>query len=140
MSYHHFLEGLHTRLAELGWQDVRPSYGFVLLAARDAPITQTQITALMGTTKQAASVLVAGMEHAGYLRRTGAGHDGRVKALALTPRAHELLDVVEAVYAELEAQWADVIGRPAVETIRDGLRAALESTHGGVLPGIRPTK
>jgi DNA-binding MarR family transcriptional regulator len=140
MSYHHFLEGLHSRLAELGWHDVRPSYGFVLLAARDAPITQMEIAALMGTTKQAASVLVAGMEQAGYLRRTGAASDGRVKSFGLTERARELLDVVEAVYAELEARWADVIGRPALEDIRRDVQAALEATHGGVLPGIRPTK
>ena len=39
MAYYHFVDALHTRLAELGWDDVRPAYGFVLLAARHASLT-----------------------------------------------------------------------------------------------------
>lgn len=140
MSYHHFLENLHTRLVEFGWLDVRPSYGFVLLAARDAPTTPTGIASLMGTTKQAASVLVAAMQQAGYLQRAGGTQDGRVKSVELTPRARELLRVVEHIYADLESQWAGVIGAPALETVRRDLRTALEATNGGALPGIRPTK
>jgi hypothetical protein len=31
------IDGLHTRLATRGWSDVRPAFGFVLLAARRAP-------------------------------------------------------------------------------------------------------
>ncbi len=140
MAYHHMVEALHGRLAELGWQDVRPSYGFVLLAAREHPITPREVAALMGTTKQAASVLVTGMEQAGLLERGRTAADGRVKSLALTARARDLLGVVEGVYAELEAEWADVIGRPHVEAIRRDLQVALLAMHGGSLPGIRPTR
>lgn len=139
MAYHHFLDNLHTRLPALGWHDVRPSYGFVLLAARNAPTTATEVAQLMGTSKQAASVLVMAMHDAGYLQRATAARDGRLKAVELTPRARELLEVVEGIYADLESQWADVIGAPALEAVRRDVRTALEATNGGVLPGIRPT-
>lgn len=140
MAYHHFVDGLHTRLAELGWHDVRPSYGFVLLFARDAPTTPTEIAALLGVTKQAASVLVASMQRAGYLEQVDGPRDGRVKSVALSARARELLGVVESIYADLESRWAEVVGTQAVEAMRRDLRTALEVTHGGALPDIRPTQ
>jgi DNA-binding MarR family transcriptional regulator len=112
----------------------------VLLAARAHPVTPKEVAVLMGTTKQAASVLVARMEAAGYLQPAGATSDGRVKTVGLTARAHDLLGVVEGIYADLEREWAQVLGAHRLETIRADLRRALESGHGGRLPGIRPTK
>jgi DNA-binding MarR family transcriptional regulator len=102
MAYYHFVEALHRRLDEAGWHDVRASYGFVLLAARHHSITPKQVAELMGTTKQAASVLVSRMQDAGYLEPAPSIPDGRVKAVALTSRARELLGVVEGIYADLE--------------------------------------
>jgi DNA-binding MarR family transcriptional regulator len=139
MAFHHFVDGLHERLAEQGWSDVRPSYGFVLLAAREGPTTPGEIARLLGVTKQAASVLVAQMQQIGYLEAAASPGDGRVKAVTLTARAGELLGVVEQIYGELESGWAEVIGRDAVEAVREHVRAALEGTHEGKLPGVRPT-
>lgn len=137
MAYAQFIDSLHERLAERGWRDVRPAYGFVLLAARADSTTPTEVAALMGTTKQAASALVAAMEQAGYLERREQAADGRVKRVALTPLARELLVVVEGIYADLEAEWAAVVGRSRLETVREVLRTVLESAHGGELPGVR---
>ena len=139
MAYHQLIEGLHSRLVERGWHDVRPSYGFVLLAARHAPTTPKEIAAVMGTTKQAASALVTSMEAAGYLEARAGSADGRVKRVALTPRARRLLVVVEGIYADLEAEWAGVVGGDAVEAVRTTVRDALLATNGGTLPGVRPT-
>jgi DNA-binding MarR family transcriptional regulator len=140
MAYYHFVEALHRRLDEAGWHDVRPSYGFVLLAARDQPITPRQVAELMGTTKQAASVLVSRMQDAGYLQPARSTSDGRVRAVTLTSRSRELLGVVESIYADLESEWAGVLGGRRLETLRGDLLTALRASHGGRLPGIRPTK
>ena len=35
IAYRLLIDGLHDRLQAQGWTDVRPAYGFVLLAARD---------------------------------------------------------------------------------------------------------
>jgi DNA-binding MarR family transcriptional regulator len=140
MAYYHFVEALHRRLDEAGWHDVRASYGFVLLAARQQPITPKQVAELMGTTKQAASVLVSRMQDAGYLEPAPSTPDGRVKAVALTSRARELLRVVEGIYADLEGEWGRVLGGRRLEALRGDLLAALRAGHDGHLPGIRPTK
>lgn len=142
MAFRHLIDELHARLAARGWAAMRPPYGFVLVAASQGPLTGAAIAELMGTTKQAASKLVDAMEAEGYVRREAGEADGldrRSKAVALTDRGRRLLDDVEAIYAELEAEWAGVVGRPRVEAMRDDLLAVMRAAHGGHLPPIRPT-
>ena len=66
IAYRLLIDGLHDRLQAQGWTDVRPPYGFVLLAARDQPASVTGLASLMGMTKQAASKLVEAMVAGGY--------------------------------------------------------------------------
>jgi DNA-binding MarR family transcriptional regulator len=139
MAYRYLVEQLHERLVERGWTDVRPAFGFALLAARDGGTTVTDLATLMGTTKQAASKLVATMVDAGYLEQRSAAADGRQRPLHLTRRGRRLLDAVEEIYAELEAEWAGVIGAPAVSRMRRDLAAAIAASHDGELPPVRPT-
>jgi DNA-binding MarR family transcriptional regulator len=139
IAYRSLIDGLHERLRDRGWTDVRPAFGFVLLAVRDAPATSTQLAALMGTTKQAASKLVDTMVASGYVHRGVAADDGRQRPVDLTPRGRELLAVVERVYAELEREWADVIGTADVERLRRDLVLLLSTADNGTLPPVRPT-
>lgn len=138
IAYRSLVDGLHEELRARGWDDVRPAYGFVLLATRDAPTTVTGLTALLGTTKQATSKLVDNMEAAGYVRRVAADGDGRRRPVHLTGRGAELLATVEEIYGELESAWADAIGAKAVERLRRDLVEVLAATHGGQLPPVRP--
>jgi DNA-binding MarR family transcriptional regulator len=139
MAYRDLVEGLHERLRERGWQDVRPVFGFVLLAARDQPITTTEVAELIGATKQAASKLAGVMIEAGYLAQGESSSDGRQRPLRLTPRGHRLLAAVEAIYEELEADWAEHIGATAVDRLRRDLTRAVTAAHDGKLPPVRPT-
>jgi len=139
IAYRSLIDGLHERLREQGWDDVRPAYGFVLLAARDGT-TATELAGLMGVTKQAASKVVDAMLEAGYVRRAVEGDDGdaRRRPIELSARGGELLATVESIYADLEDRWADVIGRDHLERLRADLVAVL-STPDGALPPVRPT-
>jgi DNA-binding MarR family transcriptional regulator len=139
MAYRLLIDGLHERLRDRGWYDVRPAFGFVLLAARDVPTTATDLGVLMGTSKQAASKLVDVMEEAGYVSRAVGADDGRQRLVGLTRRGEQLLAAVEAIYAELESDWAGAIGEPGVERIRRDLVRVLTRAHGGELPPVRPT-
>jgi DNA-binding MarR family transcriptional regulator len=140
IAYRDLIDALHERLAKRGWTDVRPSFGFVLLAARDAPTTTTELAALMGTTKQAASKLAASMLEAGYLvdapREVA---DGRIRPLQLSVSGTKLLAAVEELYAELEAEWARIIGGNSLERLRRDLTRVIVASHGGALPAVRPT-
>ena len=139
MAYRQLIDGLHSRLPAAGFTDVRPSYGFVLLAVRDRPTTIVDLAALLGVTKQAASKLVGAMHDAGYVRRTTTAADARAKNIELAPRGVELLSAVEAIYSELESEWAAAIGRPSLDRMRDDLSNVLLVAGGGRLPEVRPT-
>ena len=138
IAYRHLVVGLHERLVARGWRDVRPHYGYVLLACRDNPTTSGELATLLGVSKQAASKLVDGMVEASLVRRTMSRSDSRAKLVALTPRGRRLLAVVEEIYAELETDWDSVVGRPTVAAVRNGLVTVLTAAYGGVLPPVRP--
>lgn len=139
MALNSLIDDLHARLAASGFDDVRPAFGFVLLAARKQSVTAKEIAAQNGTSKQAATKLLALMESCNYLRRAPSGSDGRERPFELTPRGRKLLVRVEAIYRELEAEWARVIGSVGVEGVRSGVTRALRARHGGSLPPVRPT-
>lgn len=139
MAYRTLIEDLHEALRERGWTDVRPAFGFVLLAAREQPVTITDIAAAMGTTKQAASKLVDNMATAGYVERTDHHADARAWVVKLTARGRRLLATVEDIYVELERGWAKVLGEARVERLRNDLVRVLLDRHAGELPPVRPT-
>jgi DNA-binding MarR family transcriptional regulator len=139
IAYRLLIDGLHDRLQTMGWTDVRPAFGFVLLAARDRPTTSTELAALMGTTKQASSKLVDTMVASGYVRRGVGAVDTRQRPLHLTARGRKLLTAVEQIYVDLEREWTDVIGVPNVDRMRRDLVRVLSATNDGELPPVRPT-
>ena len=139
MAYRQLIDRLHERLAAEGYTDVRPTFGYVLLAVRDGPTTGADIALLLGVTKQAASKLVDAMEQGGYVRRQTHGDDARAKEIAITVRGRRFLVTVESIYRDLEAEWAEVTSKKRVEALRDDLRTIVEAAHDGQLPAVRPT-
>jgi DNA-binding MarR family transcriptional regulator len=141
MAYRQLIDELHRRLAESGYDDVRPaSFGYVLLAVRDGPTTGADVAQLLGVTKQAASKLIDGIERGGYVKRSTHEDDARAKAIEITVRGRKFLTTVEAIYTDIEADWAGITSRKRVEAIRRDLRLIVEAGHGGQLPPVRPTR
>jgi DNA-binding MarR family transcriptional regulator len=136
IGYRLLIDGLHDRLRARGWTDVRPAFGFVLLAARDQPTSVSELAEVMGTTKQAASKLVEAMVTAGYVQRGTDARDGRQRPVHLTSRGQELLHSVEGIYTELEQEWADAIGAAHLQRMRRDLVRVL--SRSGELPPVRP--
>lgn len=137
VGYRTLIENLHVELRSRGWTDIRPAYGFVLLAAREKTAV-SDLATLMGMTKQAASKLVDGMVEAGYLQRSTAERDGRRKELGLTGRGQALLAAVDSIYRDLEQRWAHVVGEDRVERLRGDLEDLLLDPATGRLPPVRP--
>lgn len=139
MAYRELVDGLHERLRARGYADVRPAYGYVLLAVRERPRTGVELAELLGVTKQAAAKLIETMEAGGYVTRAPHGEDARAKLVTLTREGKKFLGVVEAIWAELEAEWSVVTSERRVEALRNDLTAILRAAHGGALPPVRPT-
>lgn len=130
------LDALHSRLAERGWPAVGQGYGFVLLGVRGQAMTVTDIAALLGVTKQAASKVVAQMKRDGLVDSVPHPSDSRAILVEITPRGSEFLATVEEIYAELEAEWAAHIGQERLDAMRADLTSLLAGD--GQLPPIRP--
>jgi DNA-binding MarR family transcriptional regulator len=139
IAFRSLLDRVHERLLEQGYPDVRSGYGYVLLAARDRPLTGNEVAQLMGMTKQAASKLIEAMEAGSYLERYDNPDDARSKLLRIAPKGRRLLATVESIYGELEEQWAEAIGPRALKKLRTDLTKALHAMHDGALPPVRPT-
>jgi DNA-binding MarR family transcriptional regulator len=138
MSLGAVVDELHDRLEQRGWERTRPLWGFVLLAIRDEPRSVSQIGLLLGTSKQAAAKVVAGLEDARLVERAADQSDRRATVVRLSRRGRRFLADVERVYAEIEADWAAAIGERRLAGIRRGLAAALAAHYGAERPPIRP--
>jgi DNA-binding MarR family transcriptional regulator len=134
------VEGLHERLAERGWTEVRHSWGFVIGRLMSGPSTVSDLAAFLGVSKQAASKTVEHMEAHGLVRVSPYPGDGRRKAVELTPDGERFRRDVEAIYAEVEASWAATIGAQTMERIRERLTAAIVAMNDGTLPPPAPLK
>jgi DNA-binding MarR family transcriptional regulator len=139
MALRSMIDELHARLVDHGHSDLRPAFGFVLNRVRDGGATVVGIAELLGVTKQAASKIVDAMAEAGLVRRAPHGNDGRAKLVVLTDAGAEFLRTAESIYAEIEEEWAAIVGRAHVDTMRADLLKVLRATHDGKLPPIRPT-
>lgn len=137
IAYRQLITDLHTELAEQGWTDIRPAYGFALLALRDGPLPGSELGALLGMTKQASSKLIDALVEAGYVRRLPSYGDARVRPVELTDRGGELLMASETIYRSLESRWSEIIGSDRLEALRGDLVAVL-SQRDGQLPPVRP--
>ena len=139
MSLRWMIDELHRRLAARGWRGVRPAYGFVLLAVRAGPTTPVELAAALDVSKQAASKVADAMVADGLLTKVVDEHDTRRRRLALSARGERLLAEVEAIYVELEREWAATIGEAGVAETRSRLTRVLRAAHGGALPTIKPS-
>ncbi len=78
------------------------------------------------------------MAAAGYVQQTVAADDARRRLVALTPRGASLLRDVEAIYDELERDWASTIGADGVTRLRADLISVLTGNGTRGLPQVRP--
>ena len=137
IAYRQLITDLHGELARRGWNDVRPAYGFALLALREGPLSSGELGVLMGMTKQASSKLVGALVDAGYARRGESIGDARIRPVELTDRGRDLQRTAERIYTELEDRWADVIGQDRLAALRADL-ISVTSDEDGELPPVRP--
>ena len=137
VGYRVLVDGLHEELPRRGWSDVRPAFGFVLLALRDSPVALRALPGVLGTSKQAVSKLVDAMVAAGYVERDTDPDDARAKRVRLSDRGRRLLAAVEEVYADLERDWAAVLGEERLAGLRSDLTTVLSAAAGGRLPPVR---
>jgi DNA-binding MarR family transcriptional regulator len=127
------VDGVQAGLAERGFDDVRPAHGFAFARIAGGDTTVVDLADHLGTTKQAASQLVAGLVERGYLRREPDPRDARARLLRLTARGEACTRAAEEAAADVVAGWGEVLPGASLGALHAMLRRA-------VTPGpLRPT-
>jgi DNA-binding MarR family transcriptional regulator len=120
------------RQREKGHSAVRPAHGAVFQHI-DAEGTRVSVLAERARiSKQSMAELVAHLEKEGYLERIPDPTDRRAKLVRETRRGRELVKIARAAIAELEEEWAELLGRRKARQ----LRALLEELN-TKLDGLR---
>jgi DNA-binding MarR family transcriptional regulator len=113
---------LHARLRKLGYEEIRPAHGCVFGNMQPHGVRLTDIAERSRITKQSVGEIVSNLEELGYVERIPDPEDKRAKLVRLTPHGQQVQDAARAIFADIEAEWGERIGKKKVAD----LRAALE--------------
>ncbi|MBP2049852.1 DNA-binding MarR family transcriptional regulator [Streptomyces griseochromogenes] len=117
------IDGVHAELARQGHPNVRPAYGFALQAIGLEGSAASDIARRLGISKQAAGKTVDRLVALGYAERADDPADARRRLVRLTERGYDLLARSAAIFDQLRADWAAVLGEERLRAIEDDLRA-----------------
>ncbi|MFF2408355.1 MarR family winged helix-turn-helix transcriptional regulator [Streptomyces sp. NPDC058092] len=121
-GFRSIIDELHRELAECGFPDTRPAYGYALQAVGRDGATASEIGRRLGVSKQAAGKTVEKLEGLGYVQRVDDPEDGRRKLVRLTARGFDLLVKSAEGFDRLRADWVRVLGEDRVRALEDDLR------------------
>jgi DNA-binding MarR family transcriptional regulator len=122
LAFGSFKERLHDHLADRGFDDLGPSFGYVFRFLESGPHSLRQVADLLQITPQGALKIINDMVNKGYVRRGDDDRDGRTKPLVLTDRAVAVLRAARSFHRQFEADLKARVG----ETQATAVRAALE--------------
>ncbi|SHN44497.1 MarR family winged helix-turn-helix transcriptional regulator [Cryptosporangium aurantiacum] len=116
------VERIHAGTARRGFDDLRPTHGFVFVRLAPSGATVTEIAEHLGVTKQAASQLVEELVGKGYVERRPHPSDARARLVVLTERGWACTRAADAAAAEAVGAWVEVLGQDRITALVDDLR------------------
>ena len=118
-----FKERLHAHLADAGYGDLGPSFGFVFRSLADGPLSLVEVARRLGITAQGALKIATEMVDRGYVERQDDPDDKRVRRLALTSRGRAALREARRFHQMVEKELVKDVGERQVAGARAVLRA-----------------
>ncbi|HEX6521416.1 MAG TPA: MarR family transcriptional regulator [Streptosporangiaceae bacterium] len=126
----HYSQAVQEGLRAHGFGELRPSHANVFLFARPDGIAITELARLARVRRQSMAQAVQELVSAGYAELRDNPRDRRSKLVFLTEPGQAVWPAVAAAGGQVEEQWASLIGREQLESLRTamlGLLAALRS-------------
>jgi DNA-binding MarR family transcriptional regulator len=121
------IDEAHEELAARGHPELRPAHGFAMQAIGIFGATAADVGRRLGVSKQAAGKTIDFLEQLGYLQRATDPRDARRKIVRLTDRALDALARSAAIFDDLRARWAQILGRDRLRALEDDLRKVTDS-------------
>jgi DNA-binding MarR family transcriptional regulator len=116
-------ELLTERFAAAGFEEVRPSYGSVLLPLYEEDgLRMGELARRARLSKQTMTELVRRLERDGLVERRRDPADGRASLIILTARSREFEPVAADVLVELDGLVRRVLDAERVDELKESLR------------------
>lgn len=125
-----YAERLAKRITDAGLGEMRPAHLFVLRLLASDNMTVTSLARRLGTSKQAAVGVIDELEEAGLAVRQLSPTDRRVKTIALTPAARDVLSEVSLAGRDMEGELADKVGPSMIGVVRGALQEFINASGG----------
>lgn len=111
----HMLERLH----EHGFDDLEAAHLPVLQYPGPQGLRPSDLAGRLRMSKQAVNHQLGRLERLGYLERVPDSDDMRSRRIVLTKRAEAAVPVIRDAVAEMEAAWAEELGKERFAQLRD---------------------
>jgi DNA-binding MarR family transcriptional regulator len=118
---------LFSHMDAAGFQDIREGHGCVFgFIDVEHGSRLTDLAEASGLTKQAVGESVAELERLGYLERVPDPKDGRAKIIRLTERGLGVVATGDRIFAEIEREWAELVGEELIASFREAAERIVE--------------
>ena len=120
-------DGLAAAFRDAGFQEVRPSYGSVLVPLfEEDGLRMGELARRSGLSKQAMTTLARSVEQAGLVSRVRDANDARAFRVSLTARGEQLRPVAEQVLADLSARAREQFSESELHALKTSLRKVVD--------------
>jgi DNA-binding MarR family transcriptional regulator len=123
LAYEAFNAALFERLAEQGFDDLRPAHAQVFQHLEENGVRLTQLARAAGMTPQSMAALVDDLEHLGYIHRAPDPRDRRAALIRPTDRGRDEVRAAREVIDELERSWANKVGNKRFAALLEDITA-----------------
>lgn len=120
-SHDTFMASVFERLAEQGFDDMRPAHAQVFQNLKEGGVRLTELARAAGIAPQSMGALVDDLERLGYVERVGDPQDRRAALIRPTDRGRAEVRAARRVIASVERQWARAVGEERFAALVDTL-------------------
>jgi DNA-binding MarR family transcriptional regulator len=121
---------LFRRVAEHGFDDLRPRHGAVLAYLDEVGIRLVDLARVAGRNKQTIAAILDELEKTGYVFRTTDPTDRRAKLILPTERGRKAKQIADDILADMEARYAEQLGQRRYAQFKRALQALTMSVIG----------
>jgi DNA-binding MarR family transcriptional regulator len=129
LTHQQWTLAVDTKLAEEGFDDIKPHYANIFTFVPPEGMQVSQLTELAHVRKQSMTQTIEELEQLGYVERRPDPSDKRGKLVFLTERGKKVSPIARAAGRLVDGQWAELTSAEEIEGLRKALRSVLAATE-----------